>query len=378
MSAAKTFAYQGLRVCVFANEPHLAWLEEFLAPSFSVDSGTDADCTVTIVSDDTDYQGMIDRGPDSSGDEVNCFILDSAIVRLPLWKSRSDENVFFDQRFKVFYCIDRNRARVRLLTRPDNLDVRFALMRVVREFAMSFSRGSDSIVIHGAAFTAGDDGILIAGPKRAGKTSLLIHCLQVAGRQFISNDRVVVNIGGREPALHGMPTLVTVRDQTLNFFPQFERTLLENHYDYRLTIEELRQNGFYGQRKRSGNPLDITPAQFCALLGIGMRGQSPLRMLLFPKISETTPGIELRKLSSPDAAERLSTSLFGSYPSGRISEVFALPSPDAYTDQADLQSVCTALTNQVECFDCFLGCSAYQQGASIPNLLNHSSNMPSL
>src|SRR5438132_12012109 len=137
MSAAKSFAYLGLRVCVFADEPHLAWLEEFLAPSFSADSVTAADCTVTILSDDADYQGMIERGPDCSGDEVNCFILDSAIVRLPLWKSHSDEKVFFDQRFKVFYCIDRNRARVRLLARPDNSDVRFALLRGVREFAMS-------------------------------------------------------------------------------------------------------------------------------------------------------------------------------------------------------------------------------------------------
>ena len=367
MSAAKSFAFRGLRICVFADEPHLAWLEEFLAPSFSVDSGTDADCTVTIVSDDTDYQGMIERGLDSRGDEVNCFILDSAIVRLPLWKSHTDDNVFFDQRFKVFYCIDRNRAWVRILTMQDNLDVRFALMRVVREFAMSSSHSPETIVIHGAAFTAVDDGILIAGPKRAGKTSLLIHCLQRADRRFIANDRVVVDLAGVEPVLHGMPTLVTVRDQTLNFFPQFEQRLLENDCDYRLTIDEVRQKGFYGQRKRSGNAFDITPSQFCAILGIGMQSQIPIRILLFPQVSEMTAGIELRKLSSPDAAERLSASLFGSYSSGAISQVFALPSPDTCTDCVDLPNVCASLTSQVECFDCFLGYNAYQQGISIPN-----------
>src|SRR5262249_50808974 len=189
-------------------------------------------------------------------------------------------------------------------------------------FAMSSSHGGNRLVIHGAAFAAGDDGVLIAGPKRAGKTSLLIHSLQTAGRQFISNDRVVVDLAAGEPVLHGMATLVTGRDRTLSFVPEFERMLLERNYDYRLTLAEVRQKGLDAERKRSGNAFDITPAQFCALIRVGVQSQSPARMVLFPQLSETSRGIRLRKLSPSDAATRLRASLFGSSAPGSTSEVF--------------------------------------------------------
>src|ERR1044071_2323594 len=115
MTASRSFAYRRLQICVFGDESHLVWLEEFLTPSFSSALKTDADCTVSIFANDAEYQEMLTRGADSEERQANCFILDSAIVRLPLWKSGSDENVFLDQRFKVFYCIDRNRAWVRIL-----------------------------------------------------------------------------------------------------------------------------------------------------------------------------------------------------------------------------------------------------------------------
>src|SRR5262249_23112329 len=135
--------------------------------------------------------------------------------------------------------------------------------------------------------------------------------------------------------------------------------LLERNYDYRLTLAEVRQKGLDAERKRSGNAFDITPAQFCALIRVGVQSQSPVRMLLFPQISEASRGIQLRKLSPSDAATRLRASFFGSSAPGSTSEVFALSSADRCTDHADSDGLCAALAMQVQSFDCRLGPDAY-------------------
>ena len=371
MSGSKSFSYNGLTVRVVGDDPaHVIWLEEFLTPSFTSVQDVEADCTVALVADDRSYDETLRRGPDADGRQVDCFVLDGGVVRLPLWTSPTDERMIFDQRFKAFYCINSDSSQVRILAGSRNLDARFALMRVVREFAMSSSQTRDGLVIHGAAFAAQDNGIIIAGPKRAGKTTFLIHCLQAAQARFISNDRVVVSLASSDPVLRGMPTIVTVRDQTLDLFPSLQQPLLESRHDYRLTLREEERDGAPALRPRCGRPFDLAPAHFCALLRVEMSGQSRVRALLFPRITEEGDGIQLRKLSPQAAHERLSASLFGAGSSPTTSQVFALASDDLYIDQANLDRLCLALTMQVQCFECQLGRQAYQQTPVVTDFLN--------
>jgi hypothetical protein len=331
----------------------------------------EADCTVALVADDRSYDETLRRGPQADGRQVDCFVLDSGLVRLPLWASPTDERVIFDQRFKAFYCIDSDNSRVRILAGSRNLDARFALMRVVREFAMSSSHTRDGLVIHGAALAMENDGIIIAGPKRAGKTTFLIHCLQAAEARFISNDRVVVSLASAEPVLRGMPTIVTVRDQTLDLFPALQQPLLESRYDYRLALGEEERDSTPTVRLRCGRPFDLAPAQFCALLQARMSGQSRVRALLFPRVTEEIDGIQLRNLSAQAAHERLSAALFGIGSSRKTSRAFVLTSDDLCVDQANVDRLCLALTTQVQCFECQLGRQAYQKTTAVTDFLHH-------
>jgi hypothetical protein len=348
----------------------LIWLEEFLTPSFTSVQDVEADCTVALVADDRSYDEMLRRGPHADGRQVDCFVLDSGLVRLPLWTSPTGDCVIFDQRFKVFYCINSDSSQVRILAGSRNLDARFALMRVVREFAMSSSQTRDGLVIHGAAFAVKDNGIIIAGPKRAGKTVFLIHCLRIAEARFISNDRVVISLASSEPVLRGMPTIVTVRDQTLDLFPALEQPLLEGRYDYRLALGEENRDGAPAVRLRCGRSFDLSPAHFCALLRVGLSGQSRVRALLFPRVTEAAYGIQLRNLSAQAAHERLRAALFGSGSSRKTSQVFALASNDSCVDQANIDRLCLALTTQVRCFECRLGRRAYQETTVVTDFLH--------
>ena len=369
MRSFKCLTYSTLTVRVESDDPtHLIWLEEFLVPSFTLVEDVEADCTVVLVVDDHNYDEILRCGPHTDGYQVDCFVLDSGIVSLPLWASASEEHVIFDERFKVFYFVNKDSSQIRILTASQNLAARFALMRVVREFAMNFSQTSNSLVIHGAALTVGNSGIVIAGPKGAGKTSLLIYSLQNAGACFVSNDRVVVDLAGPEPVLRGMPTLVTIRDQALNLFPELQRPLLEGCYDYRLALGEAKREG--AKTVRLGRPFDLSPAQFCALLNIGVCGQSLVRALLFPWVTEGSDGIHIRELSAQAAGKRLTTALFRVGLSARTSQVFTLASHRPYIDQARLERLCLALTAQVRCFDWQLGRQAYQTGTVVTDFVN--------
>lgn len=365
MRGSQCFAYKGLTVRVRSDDPALLlWLEEFLTPSFTLVERVAADCSVVLMVDDRDYDETFRRGPHSEGRQVDCFMLDSGPVRLPVWTSANGERVIFDERFKVFYLVSRDSAQIGILTASQNRAARIAVMRVVREFAMMHSWTATSLIIHGAAFAVGESSVIIAGPKGAGKTSLLIYCLQDAGVRFITNDRVVVDLAGSEPVLRGMPTIVTIRDQTLDLFPKLGKRLLRGGYDHRFALTETTPEEIRAVRPQRGRPINLTPAQFCALLDVGMRDQSPVHALLFPRVTEGDDGLHLRELSAQAAGERLSMALFGARSSQRTSQVFTSASHLPCIDHASLENLCAVLTARIRCFDCWLGRQAYQKGTA--------------
>jgi hypothetical protein len=65
--------------------------------------------------------------------------------------------------------VDGTGGTVRAATR--NLPTRFALMRLVREMAMTSAPSRRSLVLHGAAMNTPAGAIAIAGPKLAGKAT---------------------------------------------------------------------------------------------------------------------------------------------------------------------------------------------------------------
>jgi hypothetical protein len=395
MSASRTFAYKGLTVRVESADPlPLVWLEEFLTPAFTVEPTAVADCHVTLVVDDRKYRDTMQRGPRSDCEPVGCFTFDGRLARLPLWRPAGEpsqknatepqcsrlltvsascttpgeaDRVVFDPDSEVFYFVTHDSTRVHILTGRHHPSRRIALMRVVREFAMSRVRADESFVLHAAAVALGGHGIVIAGPKGAGKTSLLIHLLlHQADGAFVSNDRVVVDVEGSVPWVRGMPTVVTIRDDTLHLFPAFGAAVRQAGYDERLALNEVTPS----YSPRADSSVGLAPAQLCAVLGTPMRGQVRPGALLFPRVTEHARGIEVHALSSWSAAERLRAVLFGGSPLPPQSEVFSLAHDRRRgTETVQLERLCLAFTSAVRCFDCSLGPEAYR-AASAPDLVD--------
>lgn len=352
MRTAKTFSYNGLKVRVgCVDQMQLAWIEEFLSPAFAPAEDGTADCTVTLEIDDRRYASVLGWGARPDGLRLACCAFDSGLVHMPLWGPPDQSRVIFDEDSQVFYFVNEDATQVRLLSASGHASRRIALMRVVREFAMSSSWTGRRFVLHAGACELAGSGIIIAGPKGAGKTTLLMYALGCRDARFVANDRVVVDVDGSQPVVRGMPTVVSIRYQTLRRFPEFERRWLRHRYNERMALHEAPGEGI----PRRAEPLNLTPAQFSVLLGVPMRDAAPARAVLFPRLNEAIEGVRVQEISAEAGSRRLAESIFAANSPRKISEVFALSSHGSQASPAIVDELSRVLTRAVRCFDCQLG-----------------------
>ncbi len=353
MPLSKSLAYNGLTVRVeCTDQAQLTWVEEFLSPAFNPGADGAADCTVTLEVDARRYATVLRWGAHRDGRRVTGFAFDSGPVELALWASPHDDRVLFDADSEVFYFVNQDGSQTRVLSASHHPSRRIALMRVVREFAMSDSWTRTRFVLHAGACELANAGIIIAGPKGAGKTTLLMYALRCAGARFIANDRVVVDVDGSQAVARGMPTIVSVRAQTLRCFPAFEQQWSASHYNERLALQEAQQ---HDTPPVWADPINLTPAQFCMLLGVPLCESGRARILLFPRLTDDIDGLGVRELSHDASSQRLAASIFAASSGPQISQVFALPTHSAPPDAALVQELSRALIRQVRSFDCQLG-----------------------
>jgi hypothetical protein len=220
--------YDGFVVGIESDDASdLVWLQEFLGPPFEPVTGVAPDRVVRVVSDGGRYAKLLGRGPDPGGVQTPSFVMDSGIVRLPVWRAEGDQpaRILFDEEFRVFYTIRSDEEPIEILA-PDDKRPRTALMRVVRELAMGWVWRAGRHILHAAAVALDDRVVMLAGPKRSGKTTLLIHLLRHGGAAFVTNDRVVATERRSTVRVHGLPTIVKAWRDTLEWFPEVRERLL--------------------------------------------------------------------------------------------------------------------------------------------------------
>jgi hypothetical protein len=359
-SAARYFSYEGLTARVTcADRSHLTWLEEFLTPAFGIASDGVAEYAVVVDIDDRAYDEMRRHGPHPNGDCIDGFVLDNSVVRLPLWTGTHLDCVLCYDEDRVFYAIASDRAQVRLVARTGDRQARIPLMRVIREFAMAAAQARGRLILHSAALTLAGTGVIIAGPKHAGKTTLLTYLLQHPGARYVSNDRVVVDLTTPTPTIHAMPTLLTLRPATWTLFPHLRDRLLQRRYEHRRTLGETPVDGAQPFKLPLDRSFSLTPAQYVALLDVESAAAASFDVVLFPEITETGRGLVVRPLSHAATTERLVGALFGAGSAGALSEVFALPAHRARSTREHQEALCAVLAPQIRGFVCQMGRGAY-------------------
>lgn len=406
-------SYAGLVIaCDCDNGDDFAWLCEFLEPWFRRADGTAPDRTVTFRADAERHRALtharltharLGHAPQTharlahAGAErplarLRVFALDSGWQMLNAWQ-QDGELAVYDDSYDAYYLVSHAGRATTIVTSGDSpYAARRALMRVVREYAMSHTRRQPGVMIHGAAFVLSGRCVAVVGPKRAGKTSFLLHALGTPGVAMVANDRVwagSVNNGdpgsdnggdksgddgsdnngdGGPVAIVGMPTITTLRDTTLAMFPDLqERIRTGGFWDFLTTDEACQRKAGAAGLDRYGR-YNISAAQLGMLMDRPLAVGGGLSCILFPFITGQDGGVAFHRLSPAQARERLSFGLFGERTNRSGSAVFDGvdgQNGQLRTSEASLDGVC----DRTPAFLCTLGRDAFADRTWAPRLL---------
>jgi hypothetical protein len=338
------------------DDPDVArWLAEFFTPWFSIKASTGTGLRVRVTSSREQFSALNHREMESKLQQIPCFGLDSKLISLPGWIESDGTTLIADKELGCYYRLQGNQVDV--ISRPQDRQARIGLMRVLRELATSRAFALiEMLDLHAAAFVFRGRAILLAGDKNIGKTTLLAHALTSCHTALMANDRVIIDVSRLQT--YGVPTIVSVRNETEQTFPMLSNMMPRRAFLFHegeLASIDFAQVG----AKRL---LALSPVQFGRQMGSRVEPWAPVGAILFPQISSSIPTLSLRPLDPSDAVACLRTSLYGSRSAARSNTIFqkiatALPDSDARNSLLD------QLATAVPLIRCVLGKNAYDESA---------------
>ncbi len=334
------------------------WLREFLTPWFEACPPGASDFRVRFTTSTPAIEAFERRQAAATLAPRACLALDSQVVELPGWTDAGGA-VMADSRLGCFYQL--RRGSVEIAARGGIPRVRIGLMRVVRELAALRMLGEVGCLdLHAAAFAVKERAVLLIGPKRAGKTTLLVNALGSGRASLLANDRVFVDTSPQPGIAFGVPTLVSIRPDTIERFPS-----LASSVPGKSALLHAGEIEVYAAGSPSDAPLQmfsLSPAQLAQQLGAGTLRCAPIAAVVFPEISPTQSGWSLALVPPADAAARLRENLYGARlgPRSRTAfEEIVGGCPDLQPEPAERVK---RLASSIPSFACRLGPDAYRDG----------------
>ena len=302
------YRYGPARIDVEADDAGAArWLREFLIPWFEACPPGAGEFSVRLTASASAFQALERQQAAATPRPRACFCLDSQLVELPSWTDAEDTLIADG---KLGCCYRLRPGRVEIVARPGSLRLRIGLMRVVRELAALRVLGEVGCLdLHAAAFAVKDRAVLLVGPKRAGKTTLLVSALGSGRASLLANDRVFVETNGSPALAFGMPTLVSIRPDTLERFPILGSSIPGGTG----LLHSAEVAAFAADASSDERPLkpSLSPAQLAQQLGAGTLRCAPIAAIVFPEISGAQAGWSLTPIPREHASARLRENLYG-------------------------------------------------------------------
>jgi hypothetical protein len=334
------------------------WLREFLTPWVETTAFGTGNVLVRFACSGAAFDALKQR-PASAERPIPCFALDRQIVTLPGWDD-GEALVLADVNPGCFYRIQDRRVDI-VGRAGEDFRPRLGLMRVVRELLAARKLGSRRLLdLHAAAFETQRRAVLLAGPKLSGKTTLLCYALASGHARLIANDRVFVEID-REPAnVYGLPTIVSVRPDTLRCFPG-----LRGGPDNPSTLFHA---GEPEPVEEAAAPLrrdvqSLSPGQLAVRLGSSCVSEAPLACIAFPEITTGVDSWSVEELSAADGLALLKACVYGGRQEDPVRTVFGELAGRALHTSANSAATADDLTRRVRFFRCRLGPHAYERDA---------------
>lgn len=319
MCDAATFALADARVAVRFETPGFAdWLEEMLLPGFTrVEDGPVA-ATVVV------RRSCGERADDREGEPLGplpCFVFDGEVVYQPAWRI-GHEVALTDEKYGARY-----------LMRPASVEVhadgpwpraRVAALRVVREVAVAQSLSDGHRMrLHASGVEDAGRVVLLAGPKWAGKTTLVAHLASSNRVGLVANDCALIsrsNSGAWEA--RAIPVSVSVRPETMERLPHLFHGVAAVESLSHLTMAEAELARAWRGTVAAPTRLKLSPALFAKALQTSLSGGGSLARVALVAADDDAVGYALRPLEAAEAERRLTPLRYGFEPHAATRTVF--------------------------------------------------------
>ncbi|GGZ93354.1 hypothetical protein [Streptomyces bluensis] len=179
-------------------------------------------------------------------------------------------------------------GRLTVLLKPGAEGGERYLMRAVREVVLRCAESRGLTSFHAAAAAHDDHGVLIAGPSRAGKTTVLTALAAHRGADLIASDRALVTADASVVA--GVPISVRIGGGTLSAVAP--RAGLPNPH----TLPDA-----FGSTRKAA----LTPREFARAFSSRVQEMARLRLVVIPQLSEEDQSLSSRVLGAEQARTAL-------------------------------------------------------------------------
>jgi hypothetical protein len=160
--------------------------------------------------------------------------------------------------------------------------------------------------------------LVLAGPKRAGKTTLLARLAASTGAEIVTNDRLILHDAASGWQVTGVPTIVKVRTGTMRRLPDLFRTVPNVAHPIDLTLREATSAAAEFGVVTEPRRLSLSPAQLAHEVGSRLSQGGPLARLAVIGVQDGVGDFHVRRLSRAQAAETIEGVRYGA--SGREDE----------------------------------------------------------
>ncbi len=173
-------------------------------------------------------------------------------------------------------------------------------IRLIREVMLRTYEDMGGVIFHAAGVDVGGAGVMICGPRGAGKTTVAAMLLRSTGAGLLSNDRLIAYPGDRVVAV---PLPVPTGRGTIEAFPELEHVVRRTT----ATDAELdRMPANFGSTVKHA----CTARQFAQAFRAGLVSASALRLVVAPRLVDTREPAQSRRLSEAEACQVVAANCF--------------------------------------------------------------------
>lgn len=218
-------------------------------------------------------------------------------------------------------------------------------LRLMREAMLRTYEDHGGLVFHAAGADLDGHGVMVCGPRSAGKTTLLTCLLRYAHGALLSNDRLILDEHRR---LVPVPLPVPVAKGTIDAVPELDKATASLSRP-QATITEL--PAVFGTRTKA----EFTAREYASALNTSLAAGSSLETIIVPRLSNSSEPARWRALSPENAQDMLQANCFTPHDEF-WRQPWLVPRTTANSELCErAEQLIRQLSEQVPCFEVSFG-----------------------